>query len=93
ARVAGVAAVGEVLREQLAAVLCCDVWEIDPAEPFARMGVDSLRGAEFVAAVNRVFGLRERSVVLYDQPCLRELAVYVAARAGGTLVAPLGRIG
>ncbi|MFJ3927871.1 acyl carrier protein [Streptomyces sp. NPDC090022] len=82
---AGVGDVGdvvEVLREQLAAILCCDAWDIDPGEAFGVLGLDSILGAEFVSVVNRTFGLRERSVVLYDHPNLTAMAVYVAERAG-----------
>ncbi|WP_374201013.1 phosphopantetheine-binding protein [Streptomyces bambusae] len=78
----GGASVVEVLREQLAGVLCCDVWDIEPGESFGALGVDSVLGAEFVAGVNRVFGLRERSVVLYEHTSVVALAAYVAERVG-----------
>ncbi|AXE28088.1 acyl carrier protein (plasmid) [Streptomyces globosus] len=70
--------IAEVLREQLAAVLGCDVWEIGPAADFTGLNVDSVLGAEFVATLNRTFGLRERAVVLYDHPDLAALSEHVA---------------
>ncbi|MFJ7166411.1 phosphopantetheine-binding protein [Streptomyces globosus] len=71
--------IAEVLREQLAAVLGCDVWDIGPAADFTGLDVDSVLGAEFVATLNRTFGLRERAVVLYDHPDLAALSEHVAA--------------
>ncbi|MEV4194510.1 acyl carrier protein [Streptomyces toxytricini] len=71
--------IAEVLREQLAAVLGCDVWEIGPAADFTSLDLDSVLGAEFVATLNRTFGLRERAVVLYDHPDLAALSEHVAA--------------
>ncbi|MCY0935092.1 acyl carrier protein [Streptomyces sp. H34-S4] len=71
-----------VLREQLAAVLCCDVWDIGPAATFSRLGLDSMLGAEFVATINRTFGLQERAVVLYDHSDLAALARHVAEQLG-----------
>ncbi|GGS92673.1 acyl carrier protein [Streptomyces sp. KD18] len=84
--------VAEVLREQLAAVLGCDVWEIGPAADFTGLGLDSVLGAEFVATLNRTFGLRERAVVLYDHPDLAALSEHVAAtlRAAPRTPATLG---
>ncbi|MFF5448518.1 phosphopantetheine-binding protein [Streptomyces sp. NPDC012888] len=78
----GATGIAEVLREQLAAILCCDPWEIDTTAAFNVLGVDSIVGAEFIAVVNRVFGLQERSVLLYEHPSLAAMAAYVAARTG-----------
>ncbi|MFE9636681.1 phosphopantetheine-binding protein [Streptomyces sp. NPDC006463] len=81
----------EVLREQLTAILCCDSWALDTAAPFATLGVDSLLGAEFVAVVNRIFGLDERAVVLHEYPNLDALAAYVARRSGARATPPAVR--
>lgn len=74
----------EVLREQLAAILCCDARDIDAGAPFNALGMDSMVGAEFIAAVNRSFGMRERSVLLYEHPNLTAMADYIAARTGAS---------
>lgn len=77
----------EVLREQLAAILCCDAWDIDPTAAFNVLGVDSIVGAEFIATVNRTFGIEERSVLLYEHPNLAAMAAYIAARTGASAYA------
>ncbi|MGW4689015.1 phosphopantetheine-binding protein [Streptomyces sp. NPDC004244] len=74
--------IAEVLREHLASILGCEARQIDPAATFNVLGVDSIVGAEFIAVVNRVFGLRERSVLLYEHPSLAAMAAYLAARTG-----------
>ncbi|MEV7558425.1 phosphopantetheine-binding protein [Streptomyces sp. NPDC089795] len=74
--------IAEVLREQLAAILCCDAWDIDTTTAFSALGVDSVVGAELIAVVNRTFGLQERSVLLYEHPDLAAMASYIAARTG-----------
>ncbi|MHB9757747.1 acyl carrier protein [Streptomyces sp. BYX5S] len=75
--------VADVLREELARVLVCEPWDLDADTPFRVLGVDSLVGAEYMAVVNRVYGLRERAVVLHDHPTLAALAGHI-----GALVAP-----
>ncbi|MFB7211588.1 phosphopantetheine-binding protein [Streptomyces sp. NPDC056255] len=79
----GATRIAEVLREQLAAILCCDAWEINTTAAFNVLGMDSIVAAEFIAAVNRTFGLRERSVLLYEHPNLAAVAAYIATRTGG----------
>ncbi|WP_264203605.1 phosphopantetheine-binding protein [Streptomyces bambusae] len=74
--------IAEALREQLAQILHCDPWEISTTAEFNVLGVDSIVGAEFIAVVNRTFGLQERSVLLYEHPNLAAMAAYVAARTG-----------
>lgn len=66
------------LREELAQVLACDPWDLDPCTPFSDLGVDARAGAEFMTAVNRLYGLRERAVVLHDHPDLTALAAHLA---------------
>ncbi len=76
--------IAEVLREQLAAILCCDAWDIDATAPFNALGVDSIVGAEFIASVNRTFGMKERSVLLYEHPNIAAMAAYIAVRTGAS---------
>lgn len=81
----------EVLREQLAGILCCDVWDVVPTTTFDVLGLDSVLGAEFIAVINRTFGLSERAVTLYDHPDIAALAAYITARTGGMAGARLER--
>ncbi|MGQ4388835.1 phosphopantetheine-binding protein [Streptomyces sp. SAS_270] len=74
------AAVAEVLRGQLAQILHCDAWEIDPGAAFAHLGIDSLLAAEFVAGINRAYHLTERPDVLYDYPDIASMSAHLAAR-------------
>ncbi|MFB8211073.1 acyl carrier protein [Streptomyces sp. NPDC048567] len=67
------------LRDELAQILACDPWDLDPCTPFSDLGVDARAGAEFMTAVNRLYGLRERAVVLHDHPDLTALAAHLAA--------------
>ncbi|OIK06043.1 hypothetical protein BIV23_09960 [Streptomyces monashensis] len=67
----------DVLREEVARILCCDPWDIDSTASFPVLGLDSMLSAEFVAVVNRMYGLRERAVTLYDHPNLHSLASYI----------------
>jgi acyl carrier protein len=69
----------DVLREELARILCCDPWDIDTTAAFNLLGVDSILGSEFVAVLNRTYGLTERPVTLYDHPSLAALAAHVSA--------------
>ncbi|MFD0343002.1 phosphopantetheine-binding protein [Streptomyces sp. NPDC127117] len=78
----GATRIAEVLREQLAAILCCDPWDINTTAAFNVLGMDSIVAAEFIASVNRTFGLRERSVLLYEHPNLAAVAAYIATRTG-----------
>ncbi|GHI10384.1 hypothetical protein AQI88_40105 [Streptomyces cellostaticus] len=70
----------DVLREEIARILCCDPWDIDTAAPFSALGVDTELGAEFVSVINLVYGLHERSAVLYDHPNLTALASHITAQ-------------
>ncbi|MEU8792985.1 acyl carrier protein [Streptomyces sp. NPDC048643] len=71
----------ETLREELARILCCDPWDIHTEAPFTLLGVDSVIASEFVAAVNRIYGLQEPAGTLYDHPDLVSLAVHIVAAA------------
>ncbi|SFG59722.1 phosphopantetheine-binding protein [Streptomyces mirabilis] len=78
---AAVEAVTDTLREQLAGILHCGPGEIDVSAPFAALGLDSILAAEFLAGINRTYGLSEQADLLYDQPDLKAMAAYVSARA------------
>jgi acyl carrier protein len=78
----------DVLRKELAQILCCEPWDIDADAAFNLLGLDSILGAEFVAVVNRTYGLHERAVTLYDHPSLTAMAAYVASRTGRPAARP-----
>ncbi|MEU7305722.1 acyl carrier protein [Streptomyces sp. NPDC007206] len=75
----------QVLRRQLARILHCDPWEIDGGAAFAELGIDSLLAAEFIAGVNRAYGLNERPVTVREHPTLAAMAAYVASRTAGAV--------
>ncbi|MFH8342763.1 phosphopantetheine-binding protein [Streptomyces sp. AM6-12] len=77
------AAVLQVLREQLARILHCDPWEIDGGAAFAELGIDSILAADFIAGVNRAYGLSESPVSVHEHPSLAAMASYVASRSRG----------
>ncbi|WP_328755978.1 phosphopantetheine-binding protein [Streptomyces sp. NBC_00271] len=87
-----VEAVTDTLREQLAGILHCGPGDIDVSAPFAALGLDSILAAEFLAGINRTYGLSEQADLLYDQPDLGAMAAYVSARAAHHTPAP-GRFG
>ncbi|MEU1035514.1 phosphopantetheine-binding protein [Streptomyces mirabilis] len=89
---AAVEAVTGTLREQLAGILHCGPGDIDVSAPFAALGLDSILAAEFLAGINRTYGLSEQADLLYDQPDLGAMAAYVSARAAHRTPAP-GRRG
>ncbi|MFI1734583.1 acyl carrier protein [Streptomyces acidicola] len=75
-------AVLEVLREELARILCCDPWEVSTTAAFNVLGIDSILGAQFVATVNEIYGIQERPVTLYDHPDLAALAAHITSLTG-----------
>ncbi|MBQ1099188.1 acyl carrier protein [Streptomyces sp. b94] len=79
----GADAVLAELRGHLAATVHCDPCELDPETAFPLLGLDSILAAEFVAAVNRAYGLTERPVTLYDHPSLAAMAEYIAGAVPG----------
>ncbi|WP_327358769.1 phosphopantetheine-binding protein [Streptomyces sp. NBC_01304] len=80
----GEQAVLDVLREELARILCCDPWDIDTTASFNLLGLDSILGAEFVAVVNHTYHLHERAVMLYEHPNLAAIAAHIAALGPGS---------
>ncbi|MFJ6862110.1 acyl carrier protein [Streptomyces werraensis] len=83
-------AVLDVLSEELARILCCDPWEISTTAAFNVLGIDSILGAEFVATVNAIYGVRERAVTLYDHPNLAAMAAHIASLTARRAPAPGG---
>ncbi|MEV3994015.1 phosphopantetheine-binding protein [Streptomyces sp. NPDC049837] len=79
----------DVLREELARILCCDPWDIDTTATFNLLGVDSILGAQFVAVINQTYGLDERAVTLYDHPNLAAMAAHIALLTGAPAPAPM----
>ncbi|MFC8920256.1 acyl carrier protein [Streptomyces sp. NPDC057116] len=78
----------DVLREELARILCCDPWDIDTTAAFNLLGVDSILGAQFVAVINQTYGIDERAVTLYDHPNLTAMAAHIALLTQGAAPAP-----
>jgi acyl carrier protein len=78
--------VADVLRAQLAGILACEPWDLDADSAFNLLGLDSVLGAEFVAGINRTYGLDERPVCLYDHPSLNAMAAHIASRTAGAVV-------
>lgn len=62
------------MREHLAAKLGVDADAIDPREPLARYGVDSLVAAELTEELERLLGIELPSTISYDNPSIAELA-------------------
>lgn len=78
--VAGPDTVTDTLRTQLAGILHCGVQDIDVSAPFAALGLDSILAAEFLAGINRTYGLSEQTDLLYDHPDLAAMAAHVTAQ-------------
>ncbi|MET9497759.1 acyl carrier protein [Streptomyces sp. NPDC006552] len=70
----------DVLREEIARILCCDPWDIDTSEPFTALGLDPQLAAEFVSVINLVYRLEERPGALYEHPDLMALAAHISAQ-------------
>ncbi|MFF8717674.1 phosphopantetheine-binding protein [Streptomyces sp. NPDC015184] len=75
------------LREELARILCCDPWDIDPTAAFNLLGVDSIIGAQFMAVINNTYGMEERPVALYEHPSLSAMAAHIALATTRTATA------
>ncbi|MFI0982626.1 acyl carrier protein [Streptomyces sp. NPDC021093] len=75
------AVVLETLREQLAEILYCDVWDIDADATFSSLGLDSILAVELIAFLNHTYGMNEKPGVLYDRPNLTSLAAYAHVSA------------
>jgi acyl transferase domain-containing protein len=79
APVTDAAVIGEVTR-LLAAVLYQEPDELDLEQTFQTLGVDSILGVEFVAAVNAAYPVEVKATELYDHPTPAAFARLVAGR-------------
>jgi len=77
------------LTELLAAALYLRPSEIDEGTSFAELGVDSILAVELVKQMNQRFGLELKATRLYDYPCIRDLAGYLATVVGDMAAAPI----
>ncbi|MFJ5725462.1 acyl carrier protein [Streptomyces sp. NPDC093149] len=84
----GVREILDLLREELARILCCDPWDIGPTTAFNLLGVDSIIGAQFVAVINRTFGTSERAATLHSHPDLAAVASHIALLTKAPTTAP-----
>jgi acyl-CoA synthetase (AMP-forming)/AMP-acid ligase II/acyl carrier protein len=66
------------LVERLAATLKVAVSEIDPAEPFARYGLDSANAVGLACQIETELKLELEASLLWDYPSVRALAGYLA---------------
>ncbi|WP_051407570.1 type I polyketide synthase [Nocardia sp. CNY236] len=74
--------VGELeawLMSYLAGELRIAVGEIDPGQPFAYYGVDSIRAVELAAALSAFVGTELRPTIAYEFPSIAELATHVGS--------------
>ncbi|NXY98950.1 KR domain-containing protein, partial [Streptomyces sp. BR123] len=78
---------GEVAR-LLAGVLYLEPDQLDPEETFLTLGVDSILGVEFVAAVNAAYPVGVKATALYDHPTPAAFARHVAESLGASSPAP-----
>ncbi|MEU8975720.1 acyl carrier protein [Streptomyces monashensis] len=82
---------GDILAELtavLAGVVHADPDRVDPEQPFPVLGLDSLLTVEFVAAVDRCFGVRITGAALYEYSTPALLARHVTAVRRGAAAAP-----
>lgn len=75
------------LRTQLARILRCAPGDLEDRAPFTVLGLDSVLAAEFVAGINRTWGLTEQAALLYDHPDLAAMADHLTERLTGTAAA------
>jgi acyl transferase domain-containing protein/acyl-CoA synthetase (AMP-forming)/AMP-acid ligase II/acyl carrier protein len=76
--------IADWLRAHLAAKLKREADDLDPSEPLARYGVDSLVAAELTEELERWLGIDLPSTISYDNPTIAELARTLAQRLDDT---------
>lgn len=69
------------LRTHLAAILYCEIEEIDDDATFAELGLDSVLGVELVSLLNTKYGLEEMLDTVYAHPTVNQLSTYVSSQA------------
>jgi acyl carrier protein len=79
-------AVREVLREELAKILYCELDEVDEDTNFETLGLDSVLSVELTAFINARYELAEKMEVIYQNPTLNLLAQHVVTVATGGAV-------
>jgi acyl-CoA synthetase (AMP-forming)/AMP-acid ligase II/acyl carrier protein len=73
-------AIENVIVARLAAALNVHPDEIDPAEPFARYGLDSVGASELAATLEKDLGRELPGTLFYDYPSARDLAEHLASQ-------------
>jgi acyl transferase domain-containing protein/acyl carrier protein len=76
------AAVTEEIGSLLAGVLYLEPGELDRELTFQALGIDSILGVEFVAAVNAAYPVEVKATALYDHPTPVAFAQHVAGLLG-----------
>ncbi|MGW2421090.1 SDR family oxidoreductase [Streptomyces sp. NPDC001709] len=82
------AAVAEEIGSLLAGVLYLEPGELDRELTFQDLGIDSILGVEFVAAVNAAYPVEVKATALYDHPTPVAFAQYVAGLLGNPAQQP-----
>nr|2MF4_A Chain A, Hybrid polyketide synthase-non ribosomal peptide synthetase [Streptomyces virginiae]8A7Z_A Chain A, Hybrid polyketide synthase-non ribosomal peptide synthetase [Streptomyces virginiae] len=74
--------IAEEVARLLAGVLYLEPDRLDPEETFLTLGVDSILGVEFVAAVNAAYPVGVKATALYDHPTPAAFARHIAESLG-----------
>jgi acyl-CoA synthetase (AMP-forming)/AMP-acid ligase II/acyl carrier protein len=69
------------LARRLAAAMAIDVAEIEPAEPFARYGLDSVKAASLANELERRVGREVPLTLFWDYPSVSALASHLSSKA------------
>jgi len=67
----------EELKALLGTLLGIDPSKIDPGRAFSEFGLDSLLGADLVAAINRRYGTTVSNSRIFDYPNVRDFAAFL----------------
>ncbi len=67
----------ELLKQEVGAVLRIDPSKLDPHQPLADMGLDSLMGVELAVALESLCGVKIPVLVLSDSPTILKLTHYL----------------
>jgi len=73
-----VEAIEQLVVQKVATALNVSTDEIDPAEPFARYGLDSAGAAGLAAALEAALGRELPATLFYDYPSARDLSRHLA---------------
>jgi acyl carrier protein len=69
------------MLHRLAAALQIDASEIDPTEPFARYGLDSVKAAAIANEIGNHLGREVPLMLFWDYPCISALAEHLDQQA------------